>query len=543
MHIKDDAVLEPHLEKQVDYFIDLLRSYNAILPPARQREEKDYLFQKDFYKQFLLDRNTRAADVKTPTYSDIASLARSQFPVRSFWNLCMDGRVKTVLTNGVTAKVGSSIRVPGGILREFVRNENGKIVLLRESNFANVLDNTLERSDTIAEIFDSHIACAARKAEEESKGKDLEDTGLLRDVLHKQEMLIAIAEYLKEKYGQEKKILAIQISFDPHDGFMYMGLETEKAIAYAKEVAEKIESDGYEGYQWQYTDAVLQNLVKEGSIIHTKALIQDESIQKILKAHAFMPDWQHDYRHSAAHFWQGIVACKEALSSILTEKLTRIYPQLKHEKNSIELEERIILLLTNLFSGFLLNQTGHYPYSEHREECVKVSPGGFPPYDISAFVVLSSDEKNLVSTIQLAVSLVRSNRKAQRVHDRSGLFSSPTAFSQAPVPIILQSIVREPLTDHEWDAMAHIDWSDLPKDWEKLSDVAFLRYLQKKGEVHVAAALAINDLRRRMRILFDADHVTSERLISQHITALPTVMDSQRKTHFIVPFIKLGFSS
>jgi len=543
MHTKIDAVLEPHLEKQVDQFIDLLRSYNAILPPARQREEKDYLFQKDFYKRFLLDRNTRAADVKTPTYSDIASLARSQFPVRSFWNLCMDGRVKTVLTNGVTAKVGSSIRVPGGILREFVRNEQGRVVLLRGSNFANVLDTTLERSDSIAEIFDSHIACAARKVEEESKGKDLEDAGLLRDVLHKQEMLMAITDYMKETYGEAKKVLGIQISFDPYDGFMYMGLETDFAIAYAKDVAEQIEADGHEGYQWQYTNDVLEYLVTEGKIIHTKALVGDVYVQKILQEHAFVPDWQHEYLQSATHFWKGVVACKEQLSPLLNEKLTRIYHHLKNEKNKKELEERIILLLTNLYSGFLLNQRGRYPYSEHREECIKVSPGGFPPYDISAFVVLSSDEKNLVSTIQLAVSLVRSNRKAQRVHDRSGLFSSPTAFSQAPVPIILQSIVREPLTDHEWDAMAHIDWSDLPKDWEKLSDVAFLRYLQKKGEVHVAAALAINDLRRRMRILFDADHVTSERLISQHITALPTVMDAQRKTHFIVPFIKLGFSS
>jgi hypothetical protein len=322
-----------------------------------------------------------------------------------------------------------------------------------------------------------------------------------------------------------------------------MGLETDAAIAYAKKVAERIESGGNEGYQWQYTNDILEHLVTEEKIISTKYLVKDPTIEKILNVHIFTPDWQHTYVYSAKRFWEGVVACKPELTQILKEKLIHIYPHLQEIKFKDELDERVMLLLTNLFSGYLLNHSGHYPYGEHREECVKVSPGGFPPYDISAFVVLSSDEKNLMSNIQLSVSLVRSNRKAQRVQDRSGLFSSLTAFVQAPVPIILQEIIREPLTNHEWDALANIDWEDLPNNWEKMSDVVFFRYLQKKGEVHIAAALAINNLRRRMSILFDPDHVTSERLVSQHITALPTVMDAGRRTHFIVPFVKLGFNS
>src|SRR5690606_36982889 len=101
--------------------------------------EKDYIFLKDFYLRFLADRNTRSDDVSSTEYAQIKKLANEQFPAVTLWNFCMDGRVLSVLSNGASAGVGSSVRVPGGILREFVYGDDGKLMLLENSNFAFIM--------------------------------------------------------------------------------------------------------------------------------------------------------------------------------------------------------------------------------------------------------------------------------------------------------------------------------------------------------------------------------------------------------------------
>lgn len=534
--------LPENLKKQVHSFIKQFESYNE----KRQfpRDKKDYLFLEDFFIQFIKDRNRRADEVSSVEYKKVRMIANAQFPSITLWNLCMDGRVLAVLMNGASAGVGSSIRVPGGLLREFVYGENGNIFLLENSNYAFVLNRALKKFGTkkIFEIYDSHVGCAARKAEEMAHGKLPNDAGLLQDVIYKKQMADATVHFIKEHFDNDFSVTPIQTSFDPHNGFMYMGLETEKALSYARKTGN------------EYTDEVLKKLVEKRLIISTEDLIKRTDFNNLFAKYSFSLDWKSQYLQSAKQFWITISKIKIESLPLIKKELLAIYPHLSSQRVDMqdELAERAMLILTNAYSGFLSNNMQqrkkagehyHYPFGVHREEGVKVSEGGYPPYDISMFVVFSLDNDNLPANIELAATLVRNNRRDGRVLDRSGTYSSPQEFAEAPVPVVIQEIVREKIDEKEWERLSQIDWSDLPKDWESLSTKMFFEYLQKKANMPIGIANAINSLRERMLVLYNPQQPTSGHLIQNFKIALPIIVGSNRRNFFVIPFLKLGFQS
>ncbi|MBI4080181.1 MAG: hypothetical protein HY430_00230 [Candidatus Levybacteria bacterium] len=546
---KADESLSPMLTKQIHGFIDDLETYNTKL--ERPHSKKNYLFIRDFYLRFFEDRNKRATEVESSEYADIVRMANSQFAATTLWDLCMDGRVLAVLVCGASAGVGSSIRVPGGILREFVRGKDGKYKLIPTSNFARLLERALKRfeSKTLYEIFDSHIACAARKAEELAHGRETSDYGLLADVLFKKNMSMATSVFINQKIGNTRRVVTIQTSFDPHSGYMFMGLETKKALAYA------YENGG------EYTDVVLRRLAKDNCIIFSGDIASHPIIRELFRTYSFDLDWRSEYVKSAKEFWHNIASMKDKAFPTIIKQLRGIYPNLQpdNKDSNEELQERAILLLANAYSGFLNNQQHtwnvvgksagkeqgdefyNYPYGIHKEEGVKVSEGGYPPYDISMFVVFSLDKKNLSANIELASTLVRGNRRDKRVVDRSGNFTDPSEFAEGPVPVVIQEIIRERLSQDEWDTLSQIDWDDMPSMWNTMSESNFFDYLQTKGSMSVAVANGINRLRERMAILYDPDNPTSAHLIEQYKVAMPVVVGKNRRNYFIVPFVKLGF--
>ncbi|MBI5045206.1 MAG: hypothetical protein HZC02_04730 [Candidatus Levybacteria bacterium] len=534
--------LPENLKKQVHSFIKQFESYNE----KRQfpRDKKDYLFLEDFFIQFIKDRNRRADEVSSVEYKKVRMISNAQFPSITLWNLCMDGRVLAVLMNGASAGVGSSIRVPGGLLREFVYGENGNIFLLENSNYAFVLNRALKKFGTkkIFEIYDSHVGCAARKAEEMAHGKLPNDAGLLQDVIYKKQMADATVHFIKEHFDNDFSVTPIQTSFDPHNGFMYMGLETDKALSYARKTGN------------EYTDEVLKKLVEKRLIISTEDLIKRTDFNNLFAKYSFSLDWKSQYLQSAKQFWITISKIKIESLPLIKKELLAIYPHLSSQRVDMqdELAERAMLILTNAYSGFLSNNMQqrkkagehyHYPFGVHREEGVKVSEGGYPPYDISMFVVFSLDNDNLPANIELAATLVRNNRRDGRVLDRSGTYSSPQEFAEAPVPVVIQEIVREKIDEKEWERLSQIDWSDLPKDWESLSTKMFFEYLQKKANMPIGIANAINSLRERMLVLYNPQQPTSGHLIQNFKIALPIIVGSNRRNFFVIPFLKLGFQS
>ncbi len=530
------------LENQITTFIDRLESYNKKLRHPRNPTNYEYL--QDFFVRFIKDNNSRALEVANPAYQKIRDRANALFPVTTLWNLCIDGRVLSVLAHGASAGIGSSIRVPGGILREFVRGTDGKLHLKEDSDFAQFLSRAYISFDVdcVAEIFDSHVSCAARLAEEQFKGREPKDFGLLADISHKLQMAQATEEYVTRTFGEEKSVIVILTSFDPHNGYMYMGLETKDALAYVYK------------HDNAYTQKMLLDLVADSKIISTEDLIHHKKFDEVLKKYAFRLDWKKHYVDSAQQFWLAIEHMKKDLLPLIKEQLLHVYPHLASSKECIqnELEERAMLLLTNTFSGFLNNYysiemipttedtAGHrYPYGIHSEEGVRVSEGGYPPYEVSLFTVFSYEEENLPSNVELATSLVRKNRKEGRV--AAGLFPDPPVFAQASIPIIVQEIIRDTVSNDEWDELSKISWDDMPHDWDTMDENAFFAYLQGKGIKEFSVGVGINNLRKRMAVLYFPYNSTSSRIIEHYSVALPVVADKYRMNHFIVPFVKLGF--
>lgn len=571
---EESSRLNPNerLHQNVSSFVDSLEAYNQFLPIERQRPPEDYLFLRSFYSGFISDRNNRADGVSSPEYERIEDLAKNLLPLPTFWVLCMDGRVKQIHTNGATAGVGTSIRVPGGNLVEFVRSKNGQMVLTEDTNFANLIDSAFEDEDIIAEVFDSHVGCAAREGEEGATGKKPGDKGLYSDVLHKKEMADATRHYVRDKYNGDKRVVTVQTSFDPHSGFMYMGLESAPALYRAQAEAQKnAQENSLSSHRVtpEFTDEILEALSNENKIISTRHLLHDETIQNIFEQYKFDIDWQNDYLNSAGNFWDAISHMKSAIEPILEPKIKHVFPHTRNNNphHILEIKERAMLLLTNAFNAYLHNPThhisngqshsteehSHYRYGEHEEQGIKISEGGHPPYDIAMFVINPGNLKTLAASVELASGIVRSNRDASvgtkpRITDWSGNYNSPAEFRMAPVPVVVQEIVRDQrLTEDDWEKLEKIDWSELidpeteiAERWNTMSDAEFLSYLNDKELLSLPLVQGIMELRKKLAVLYDPNQPTSAHLIDQYKTALPIISDKSRRTRAIIPFIKLG---
>lgn len=158
------------------------------------------------------------------------------------------------------------------------------------------------------------------------------------------------------------------------------------------------------------------------------------------------------------------------------------------------------------------------------------------------FVLNDGNIATLSQDIELASGIVRANRADGRVADRWNLYEGPADFTKAPVPIVIQEIVRDDrLTKEDWKALQVIDWSDLYTiPWNTMTDRQFDSYLEKKGKLTQSLANAIKKIRTKLITLYDPQVATSSHLIDQYKTILGIVCDTKRRTHAIIPFVKLG---
>lgn len=522
------------LHIQLVDFISHLQTANK--KRSLPRNEKDFTYIIDFFERVIADRNERADDIDSEEYKKSLEIARELLPFPTNMEGCMDGRLFGPLV-GIFGHVGDWLTVAGGILHEFVINEDDqRLYLLPHSNFAELLRDHLDKQQAkeIFEIFDSHLGCAAREAEEIAKGKYPTDHGLLADVLHKKEMNQAIGEYIQKEYHGKKYVSILQISLDPHTGFLYMGLGTDAALKRG------IEHGGF-------TQEVLDELVQKNIIISTEVLSEEKQFQNIFEKHAFRIDLKHAYKESALQLWKAIGGMQGDLMPYLYEKLYKVYPHLKNDpKEKKELQERASILLVNAFIGFLHQKYyPTYPYSIHREEGVYVRKGATTPYRVDMFGVSSLDMDNLANNIELSSSLVRANRKTGRVEDASKLFDDIKDFVSAPVGVIMQVKVLQELTKAEWDEVSSINWDHLEHiSWDTMTDWEFFEYLEKKNkDLSIAVANAINKLRTQMAVLYDVDREISSHIVENDSIVLPILADTSRRIRCIIPFLKIGYHS
>jgi hypothetical protein len=593
-----EQLFPPVLKRGIHQFISGFREYNSKMPEHAKKDERNYTYLEHFLEGLFTERTQRTYEVETKEYGDAVELAKSQFDLPLNFLTCIDGRILTPLMFGISFRMGNALRMPGGILREFIRIEDGSMHLVEGSVFAELLNSAVKKSKRITEVLDCHVACAARGLEEGKGGKEPDDGGLGADILYKKEMAKAIEKYSRKHFRNKDVVLPIITSFNVNNSFMYMGFETDYALEYARNITAARKGRKPERVMPEFTDDVKEHLVKEGKAISTLHLLEDPTIKDAFVKHGFDADWKNNFVETASNFWNSINNVKTEIIPIIKQKILDLYPHLSatNLKAQEELQVRSMLLLTNAFSGFLNNKRdlnavsemikyhrgeelenggngSRYEDSVHREQFIKVYEGGQPPYNTSAFVIYNGDLENLPENIVLGGDLVRKNRKASRAKDNSKNFTNQQEFSEAIVPVVFQEILNEDVPEEEWQKLEQIDFSDIPTNWDTMSSAEFLHsylstknlvpealrqaatsaYLQKINESDFLEAMesggymttmvrGINKLRITMARMYDPKVSISQHFIDQLKIGLPVISGRNRRIRAVIPFVKYGFS-
>lgn len=530
---KNGESLLPRLKGQLTQFTLTLKDIHS----GRERsllKDRGMDFIHKFYLTFIGERNSRANEVESEDVQKAVEIASHLFGNPIFGVMCIDGRVLPTLFGGFPAKFGGFLRVPAGDLPEFVQGKHNGLTLLENSNFHRRLDDAFQKNNTVIQILDSHVACAAREKETKGRGEESNDHGLLRDVMRKREIAQAMIQHTETRHPS-KTVIPIQFSFDPHNGYGYMGLEKTNAVAYASQ-------------NGGFTPEVIKTLVGQSNrtygVISTEELAHGPGVEHVFRQHAFEINWKYNYGPSAIQFWTAIDRMRDTLLPLIRDRVCAIYPE-KHDDREIEI--RALLLLTNAFSGYLLNQKS-YEFNTHNEQCVVVSEGGYGPFATASFAVFSRARAQLATNVDFAASIVRDNRGAGRIHDQTANFGNEKSFKKAPVPVIVEEIVRGELTDKDWEKIRAIDFSDLPSmqyrgaDWRTMTKHEFSVYINSKDpSIEWRVVEALNTLRERMAILYNPEQSTAAQLIDGAIVALPVLADAERRIQAIVPFILSGY--
>ncbi len=528
----DDANNSELLEKHIavlDIYLQAVNEGRIIL------NERDRLFLKNIYASFIRERNSRADEVESPEAHEAADITNRLLKYPAFSFLCIDGRVNLTLEFGIAGKAkGGSIELPAGDPIEFAQSKGAELVLDPSSNAAKKIDQALENNDTIFQILDSHLACAAREASEGSMGNSVADHGLRADVVRKLGIAKAMEAYVSQKHPG-KKVIPMQFSFDPHNGYGYVGLEKEQAL----KASEK------EGY----TSKVLDQLATEGTVFSAERFAHDPVVEAIFntRVSTFQTkhDWKNNYKNTALQFWQAIEGMRSDVFPILIEQLTREGAPYEHLKGTDQLKPQATLLLANAFNAYCNNKDGHYSYGEHEETTVAIQERAFGPFNMMDFGIYGPDVANLASSTVFASTIVRGVRKKGKDPEHRQFYESQQQFEGAPVPIVVTEVVRDKITEREWENLRKIDWTFLQGvNWKTLDDSQFLMELNRNNPEIVISArvgIALNGLRQKMSSLYSRKGQSAELLMNGKLFALPTIVDSSRKTQGVVPFFMKGF--
>ncbi len=527
----------PSVLELLDRFVD------KAIDSHREDADRVRLFLKKQLADVIGERNRRAEDIRGPRVRRAAETANRLFGIRTFYKYCVDGRVNPALMFGIVGGVrGGRLESPAGDSNDFVRSKDAQsefdLVVRSGSAFETLLRTAMENNpEKIAQVLDSHCGCAAKEGECARLAKKTNDKGLRRDVLRKKGMARAIERWAKENFAARngRPVMALQTSFDPHHGDLYMGLETDDALACSSET--------------DYTHDTLADLVKDGKIISTRALAGQspfrEAFTALYASFDPKPDWSREYPATAEQFWQAMDqmagAERESLLEGIKERLTgpnAPYPGLKDVH---ELHHRALLLLCNAFNYFCNNQNGGYQFGEHEEPFVEMSQKRFGPFERNNGFGVAIHHPRRAHYVAFSASIVRSNRTAERIS--SDLYASPQEFARAPVPVIIKEVVAEDLSEAQWNVLRRAKWDFLDSiEWRTMADGDFRRALVTHGiNVSLATFDAINRLREASADLYNPKEDTESELLNGSLFALPVLGNQQRGIEVVVPFMIRGY--
>lgn len=514
-----------HLSGKLSTFLERRTAIQGL----RRTETPDQLvtegqFLSHFYTEFLKVRLSRSEELNSPEIKEVNDKIIGLFGSKLGITSCMDGRLPLTAIWGFPMEAVRAMRVPGGDIPGFYLDlEAGETRLDPQSLFARKIEGQSDKEHpTQFQVLNAHKSCAARGAIESNLGAQPADGGLFQDVKKKREMGLA----LERQFGIEPIIFVP----DPETGFGYLGLGQDSLLN------EKIGSN-----EKLYDDETIDRLVAEGRVISTKK-VADELSEKFSQ-HPVNVDWETQYTQTAVQFWNNIASMTEdgAVMDSLSTQLKDIYSEgngVKKERSEEEIRVRALLVLSNAYLGWLYGQKGGHPYKDHSETCAVIDFKNKGPFERYTAFVVAPDIASVDDNTLMAQTIVRSNRKGEKVRDDSGLYPTPDLFKEAPVPVILKTEIPAQSTDSIWTDLKNLDWSEIQNTWITMPEPTFAQWIQSKlGEQRhgtvVETVKTLLEMRRNLQKLYRG---SSQVLIERGgIVVLPILVSEDRKPQTIVP--------
>lgn len=455
--------------------------------------------------RFVDTRNRRTDEIQSSTVQAVIAKKREMFGgVVPKSMICMDGRVFSKIYAGLH---GNAYRTPAGDSSEFIQIEGNpkRLVMDPHGDFATLTDEAFAKEDLVVQCLDSHVGCAAKaKDAGHDHGGSTPDSGLFSDVVRKKAMAEAMRHYTEQRFGGTKTMETIQTSFDPHSGYMYMGLEQDRLLN-----DPDVKSQGY-------TEAVLDKLVQEGTIISTQKLAENDPIvNKLFRDNFFPVNYELDYVNSTVNFWENIEKMSPTALPVIEEKLLTIYPDTV--SNPKELNRRALLLLANAYGGYLHNHDAHgtkhdhYKYEKHTESLIVITFSEKGPFESPIAFNIDPHTPNLDQALLLSDGIIRINRakgemsEAEKTAVEKLYSEDPKSYIGNPVLIVGFERLKVGTSKEIITKLQEADWSDLVeykdefgKDWMTTSEEKFKEYLEDKiQDIPASIADSILELRRR----------------------------------------------
>jgi hypothetical protein len=528
--------LDEGMQAQLDRYVAAIRITDERRAERRADVARETAMLAFKFARFITSRNQRVTDLHSAELLESMRIKNKLFPYGApKLVLCVDGRVLPKFFAGMH---GNALRVAAAEITEFVASKkDGHLVLPANSPFGRMVLRAIDNGQVVTEVLDSHIGCAARgRAEEETTGVKPADGGLRKDVIRQRQKARSLVEFAQEHQGT---IIPIQTSFDPHSGYMYMGLEKEECLTDSAESG--------------YTADKLRKLVRDNKIIWTQQLLDEGLgiVRRIFEENGFDIDYLTDYRQSSLSFWRGMEAmCNNGhtILDLIEAKLKAVYPRLSQHEHQKELRQRAVLLLANTYNAFLHNQRGHYPYGEHDESVIVVTRSEKGPFESARPFSVYSEAPNLSENVLLTQRLVRGNRRAGRLSEvektrAHELYPDAEQYAEAAVPLV--TFERLASIPADLPTIQNTDWTDLlDTDWQNMSDEEFLIYLQGKiPNISLASADTLNRLRHRAIKLVQPGAPATELVLNGGIVPLWTVAGPDREILALIPFLAVGSHS
>lgn len=548
-----EQVLFPERNTQIERQLKKYMSFRYDVLTDRFRTPEDDVLLTRTYMEAMLVRNTRATETQSPEVRNAVKKAKKFIhatPSESIKRVtCSDGRLLPEVELGTPDSAHKTIETPGGEIPGIVRDKNGDKIVNPDSAFGKTLKERLHKKNRIVQMLESHVGCAARKAKtERATGSAGNDDGLRFDVIDKKEMAHALRMYAEKYNGengtQQKAIVPIQTTYDPRDGYMYMGLENDPALALSAE----------EGY----SDTVLRRMADEGIILSTKHMVhqinengEPTGLTAIgyIFAHYAISDfsWDSNYKGTAQQFWDNMEKMAEQTNVLqdIAQTVQKVFP----DRDEKEIESRSKILMMNAYNAY-----HEKPIKEHQETLIVISQGENGPYpQHNAFGIINEGKKSgeKISSIDIAEGLIRSNRLNGRVENTypDSENASLKSFVESPVPIIWKAEVAGEIdskTLKKVDDLLESDNSSngtgklIPDEWYTMHEVDFREHVQNYGlSKNITEALV--SLHGGLLELYAPDTTLHDRLLSRRLDVLPVLSDSRGGILTVIPFVYPGF--